>query len=1334
MVDESATATQLFNRLRDQRADNLLEGARLADRLLREFPDRLVPASEGDPDLFRAVRLEVESILRSDPELAAAFADLATIRADRLLDAGELEETFRTALWTPAGLEAGLRLAQLDAESGLGHRSLRRLGRLEGHPGLADESARSRRDRVTTLARWVAEGKGPEALGAWPAEDRAADPFGADPENLSTEAWSELWRESLPDSPYERAFRESRRSGRPTSRTAERIVADGSLLVVMPAADAERIYFNEGHVVRAIDRLSRRERWSTPIDPTGGQELGAIGDPTLVALQGDRVVTLSGHALGNRRTGSGHVVCLDRETGHPLWTTDLAAFAAGLSNDRDSDDLFPYGVVAVDSDAVFVMARRVTNRLETIDYLASLDLEDGRVRWLVPLGSCGGVRLGGTRPYASPVASEGRVLVAASVGVIASVDAADGSIDWLRREAVPLREGRYSTEPWELSQPLLVADRVLSMAPDQTAILELDARTGARLARHGTSEIAAAQPRYLLGAELRDRRIVLAIGSDVVAYDATDLDSPLWRYAERNRDVLAGDPGVANRNGLRGRVQVVGDALLVPGGEALRIVDLESGRIRRTLDWSEAANVLSTDGQIVFVATESIASVMDPNAARVRLTARLATAPSDPEWPIAMMDLEIASGHREAAIEAAELALAAVERSGDAAERDRLFERLIDFDLAVRRDREFGTRVRDLLAAVAIEPGQRVRERLSRGDWHVDRGEFGDAIEVWQSLLSEPTLGHRSVSENGRDIAVRVAARERMRDLAEVHGDGLLAPGAALADLRLDRLLESGASAAELLAVAAEFPLTEAAGRARLEAADRLERSGQPFEATLSRLAEVRAAVEAAAGDLDPSAGAAGGVGRAGQGVLAERLDAMVERERSSAPRLGRTPGMAVEWPGRLVEFAPSAGDLRDLVLLADEGEMQRLRTDGPELTTVWSVPIEDPSPLVVGATAIDGRETLLVWQNVDRRQPIAMAVDAARGEVPWLNPSVSTLFPTARPEGAGASSGRRTSSGTTRGGQEDPEEILPALVGDRLVLVRRSGDLVALDASDGATVRWTLEGVMDRVQLVEPGPLGVLIAGESRAAGGLAPVVALISREGRIVRRWELDAAPEIAIRWVRQTPLGEVIWGSDDGISWNGLLPGDGTSDDRWSLRQPQIRHSAEAWPLAGRLIVREGSDRLSVWRTRDGRGMAQAGDLEREGASNDRTNVQRFEQLLIDSEGRAAAIFGNRLMVLDVGGEILGLDAVHEDRNYLLAGLASDGAVVLSFEGAGPVIGDDGTPRTEFTYAIYRFGLADGGRQLAPALELRTLGPRFDAIRIEENWILLSSPASTVAIPFR
>ena len=356
------------------------------------------------------------------------------------------------------------------------------------------------------------------------------------------------------------------------------------------------------------------------------------------------------------------------------------------------------------------------------------------------------------------------------------------------------------------------------------------------------------------------------------------------------------------------------------------------------------------------------------------------------------------------------------------------------------------------------------------------------------------------------------------------------------------------------------------------------------------------------------------------------------------------------------------------------------------------------------------------------------MAVEAETGEVSWLNPSIGAMF---TGMGGAGESDPRSIAGSADGWREARDEIVPGVVEDLLVPVRRNGDLVAIEAADGTTIRWTLENLMDVVQHVEHGPLGVLLAGESRGDdGSTIPVIALVTSDGEVARRWELDAVLDREIRWIRQSPLGEVVWGTSDGIAWRGLRPGDGSADERWSLRRPHLRESWEAWTPSGRLMVRERSDRISSWRRRDGLPLAEIGDAAADGP----VDAAKFEQLLETGDGRAAAIYGDRIHMLDRVGATLGLDAVHADRNYLLGAVAEDGAVVLSFEGAGPVADANGTPRTEFTYAIYRFGIEDGGRQLGPALELRTLGPRFDTMRLREGWILLSSPASTVAIPLR
>ena len=1336
MVYESPTASQLAERMLEQRAANVGESARIAARLLAEFGARLVPDPEGGEGSFRSVRRAVEAALVAAPDLLARYRELAEADADERLAAGDLERLHREALFTRAGLEATLRLAQIDLERGLGAQSLRRLERVAEHPDLVGD-ARRRAEAIEALARWVEGDAAANGLEAPPPARTASDPFGAgtagDP---PSPAWRSVWSVELPDAPFRRAFRELKQTGRLVPRTATRIAEDGNLLVAMPSADADTVYLNEGHVVRAIDRLSRRERWRVSLEDGEVDNLGAVGDPTLVAVADGIAVTVAGHAICTVRTGAGRIVALDAEDGSIRWRTRLADEAA--ESIGEGTDLFPYGTPAVAGDAVLVLARRVTNRLDSVDYLACLALEDGSLRWLSRLGSSGGIRLGGMRPFSIPLVEGGRGFVSSSVGVVAAVEIADGEIAWLRRMPVPLRDTRLSVEPWEVQVPVAIGGSILAIAPDQASILRLDASSGRELERRGFEDGAVGQPRYLLaGRDREGRDVLIAVGSDVAALDPGDLSSPRWRFSEANDALLSDRAGLVNRVGIRGRAQVAGDLLIVPGRGDVLALDLADGTVVDRIEIEEPANLLHHDGQLLLASKDSLRAIMPPDRARARLAERRRSDPENPEWPLASVELEFAAGDVEAALAAAEDALGAVDRSPIAEERERLFAQLLAIDAALPPADPRMSRSRDLLAATALSPSQRIREALTRGDWHAANGRLGEAMEAWQSILSDAALVEEPLGFDGAEVLAAAAARERMRRLAEAAGADVLAPSQALAAIRLERARREGASVETFLAIAREFPLAEAATAARLDAAAKLDASGRGREAVATLLEGVRegggdrrslldAAVAASLrrGWLDSARSM---LEQGGAWPSDESFDGIDDRwarlaRPDAPPRLGAGAGAGGSFAGRLVPFADEAAPPRDRVLLAADGLLSMREARDGELLERWIAPIDDPLPKVLAFG-----DSILLWQLADRDRPAPMRIDAVTGRVEWVNPSVAELLRPLDPASPHPLEGSRPVPGGTEPWRAG--EVLPFVIEDGLVLVRRDGEIACLDLDDGRSVRWSLAAPLEAVFQADAGPLGVVLAGRGRDdSGASVPVTVWIDPDGVVRRRW--SESIEGDARWIRLSPLGEIAWGTAEGVEVRAIAAGDGSADGRWRSVGGWARNTWDAWLLGDRLLVRQGDDRLEARHLADGSAWREVSAYEtprRDGP------LTVFGGLWPD-RGGATALYGDRVVRFGTRGELAGIDAVSEDRNYLLATEADDEIVVLSFRGAGPTTDAEGTPRTEFVYAAYRFGLSDGLRQRGPALEIRTPGPRFDSIRAIDGWLLLSSPTSSVSVPLR
>ncbi len=1339
MVDDSPSAAQRFDQLRSQQEGNPAEAVRLVAELLDDFGDRLVPVEDADGERFRSVRTAVESVLRGDPRLAERHRIAERAVAERLLAEGRLEEVAKRRLWTDAGLEAGLRLAQREAEVGQGHAALRMLGRLAGHPGW-DEADAARAAAIAALARWslgethdrslvgIAEEPPPAVAAATPLDAADASPRGAD-------AWRSLWLEEMPQSVHRRVTEGAAAGPRLAPRTGSRLAEDGTLLVTMPAADDRTVYLHEGHRVRAIDRLSRRLRWETTLGFAGGDAGGTVGDPSVAVVLDGSLVAVAGHALGTIRSGAGSIHCLDARDGSTRWVASLADAVAGRVGDagQGSEAIFPYGVPAIDGRSVHVLARRVSNRLETIDYLVSLSLEDGSLRWVVRLGSSGGIRLGGLRHYSSPLLHEGRVLVASSVGVIAAIDASDGTIEWLRRFAVPLRESPYPVAPWECGAPVAIGEALFAIAPDQSELLKLSIEDGTLLAAAPTDLATLRSPRYLLAAESEGETLLLAAGGDLVAVDPGDL-SPRWSFADANEPaaVRGAWPGRANRSGIRGRVQVAGEFALVPGVASLATVRLADGLVESMVPAEEPGNPLWSGGQLLVATKDALAMRMDPDLARERLQDRRRLAPDEAEWPLALLDLELAVGRTGEAVRFAREALLAVEASGRSEDRGALFDRLLEIDRRCGIGDPSETAVRDLLLATAVEPSQQLRERLNRGDWLLSRGRPEEAIEAWRSILAEPEVASAELREADRRMDGRVAAMAR---LADAWRDGGAAKGAMerSAAASLAAVPATSRDAESMLRFARTHPFTRAAAEASRTAAAALRAAGDPraglwvlLEAMRQGGGEDAALVEALAelaiAESWPAAAAAA-IAEAGAAVP-ESLQAAADEdpwrrgwiaEGFEGARMGEAPGEASMLEGRVVRAEGGRlGRRPDRFLLASEAALSMWAATEDGLSRRWSLPIEDPRSRVLWS----GRD-LLLWQVLDGASPIASRIDAEEGRVRWIHPSLAELLPP--PAMLSVEAEVRSLPGED--GVVRLDELQPAVVEDRLVVVRRNGDLVALSMDDGRSVAWRTEGVLATVTHLDAGPMGVLLGGRDRdEEGRLVPAVAWVDADGAVRRRW---LVPESVggIRWVRLSPLGRIAWGSDAGVEVRQV--GVGGADLSWSAETLPLRTSTEGWLLPDRLLVRDGPQQLVACRLLDGAAIGEV-PAERRDAS-----PVLFVGLRADRGGVTAA-YSDRVVRIDADGMLAGIDAVSEDRNYIAFDSTGRGVAVVSSRGTRPAIDDRGVPRTEFAYLVYRFADAEGCRQIGPALEVRTLGPRIDSIACVDGWMLLSSSASTIAIP--
>jgi len=1335
-IADSPTAQVLFDDLGMQAPENPAAAAKLARRLLDEYGSRVIRAAAGNEELFVSVADATERFLVAHPEVLARFRELESRGAERmLLEEGAQAAASRRRL-TPSGLRASLRLAEDALRSDRPLEAIAELGRLAGHPDLrgADalaacsiEAASLRRlgreDAATAARARIAAiaGLSPDEIAAAEAAiDRTqagrASSVGRSPlavgadSGAADNAWREVWSLELDQSLFRRVHGGA--SGVRRQQEVERARGDATLMTAVPVVLDGRIYLSEGHRVRAIDVDSRDEAWSRELGSTGVErESGSIGDLSAIAVDRDALVVYEGHAMLNMRSAASRVWCLDPATGTTRWNTNIDA----CEGREELAGLFPVGEPLLVADTVVVAARKPTQRLEQVDWLIGLDRRDGRLRWANSIAGSSGSRLSLGRRHAG-LATDGAVVVDATpLGVVACVRASDGAISWLRRFPVPLRETRSFAEPWEAYTPAIAPDAIITLSPDELEVVSLDRATGKRLdARPVGPDTAWETPAYLASAPLRDgRTLVLGIGNDIVAFDAKDLSKRLWSLSESLAaaapDTGAARPGESNRSGIRGRVSVAGDTVVVPGMADIVLLDLETGRLRGRVPMERPSNPLLLRDRIVAAGDEALQVIMPPEQAESMLRKRLVSTPDDPAAAIALMELAGATGRPEVALDAARMAERALSRTdGSESLRTELLDKL---DAFVAKHPESGGAAFEIAGSIATIPGLRVRVELARGEYLRSNGRARDAVDCWRKLAADPALGSQLFGTGGLRRQVRLEALSRVAKLAardreiaaSIEADATVAReriGAspdrrALAGLCM--LHPRTLAVAEAVAASTHIPDEEWRSLASAVISDALV---PPARAEVVDLVSAEATRRTVA--------SAGFANRVAQLALASGLDrSPVFRDPRSLPSVGDQPVRGIDLRPRLVDESANSRLHRDHEMVLGLLEGALVRMSGPELAMQWRLRLDDREPQVQWA---NGR--IVLWQRPPKGEGGALVIDPSSGSLVYSTPRTTDLWPQAgapAPFGAAADRSPRL--------PPLPSVVAPLCDAENLVLVRRNGDLARVGFMDERPVAVTRRAAIEQV-FAESLTDGVLaIAGRRSAGESSRPVVALLDPRS-LATRTEFEPISSSDVKWIVTTPIGEVFLGTRTAIErW--AVTAEGVLAPTLVALTPESTESLSPILLGASLLTidPEGRPTLTPVFEGDQRAMV-LGRLE------DSQVVRSIEPLpeglLVQSE--------DRLVLFSQGGERIGADSCYRDAQVALA-VPVQGELLKVYSVQS--LPDGGRVRTDLSCIIERLSPAKGLRNLGKAFEVPGGETSVSRALAIDGWLLLSHSQGTIAV---
>lgn len=950
------------------------------------------------------------------------------------------------------------------------------------------------------------------------------------------------------------------REGRPANR--ERLGGSGAaglrlsesdLATATAAVNDQTIYINEGHTVRAIHRLTGRQIWQfsnvnrltlSERDVTASLDMNHVA---VVDGPNGCIVTLTGHAQPNNRSDAGRVICLDAETGSPRWSVNLAS--PPLIDAPSNEQLFPHGAPVVSEGVVYVSARRVSMQAITSAYIVAIDLDSGAVRWVRNIASSGGLRAG-IRPFDSLVYDDssrrhgnqapaapndsgvvGALFVSTAVGAIARLEPVTGEIVWLSRYSAPINVGiaDYIRRPWEIAGPVVTPRGVLAIQPDQRRILLLDPDTGALLESHDSSTSSGwNQPRYLLADDER----VYAVGAEIRAFDLEVLELPAWQLPGETRaqssvippqspvgEPIPSDPSPSafDRTAvdIRGRVQLTNGSLIVPTTEAMLMIDGRSGHIKNSLALDSVGNPLALPSQLILAGSDRLDSYMSFATAQRMLRERIAQQPGDPEPAISLLRLAMRVRNLNLSLEAAEMALAALNSPTAAAAsqptpaaratntRDELVSLLLELvSTAVISTTAEGESVFALVNTAAVDRPQRIEYLLAYGDW-LTRHAVDRAVESWQQILSDPLLAQTWRRDPDNSTGERPSAAwaaDRLHALIQRRGINVYSPQADFASLRLRQLSSSAPAGgsteidpARLVAAAHEFPFSAAAAEAATLAANSYSRRGEhrAGAAVLLHVYRHTTHTETAIKLVGSLVNLCHEAGWSTQAESIVRHALATYGDHAMPSQAGALPPVLMsEWLVQHAANRPRGTIDRELPVVGVVATSAKaiggsivepfaLRTTGGELATVGSLgyPADrvllhhDQTLQLMQPHAAEPLWTLndqpdrpqllrmtpreiLLWIAADPKDPRAIMLNADDGVVRWTTPRLQDLLGDVVDE---LSRTRGVRDHMPDGEPFDPQQTLPVLGDDLLYLVQRTGGIAAIDLADGKTIRWTL-------------------------------------------------------------------------------------------------------------------------------------------------------------------------------------------------------------------------------------------------------------------------------------
>ncbi len=572
----------------------------------------------------------------------------------------------------------------------------------------------------------------------------------------------------------------------------------------------ELCFVATGAVVSAFRSTDGSHRWSSRIDydltakrleaRTSSQPFGETRDQE----RNDAANEPAGGSEDETETpdGAGADGASDDAAPEPAGNTPAPARAECL--------LAP---VALCDERIIVAA---TTQVEGDSLLFVLSLDrTGGVEWQTYLGTATSPDYLGLGSVSSPAHCDGAaVYVLSNEGLLARVDAADGTIRWLLEypTLIPsaLEDAIRTTNRWRASPVVDAGNRIVVAPQDSSRLLGVNKESG---------EIA--------WSSRRERSAVLAgLTSDAVILAGRTVSAVTYRGPAPGSRLWSFD---ANAHGFSplGRPAVAPTGILLPGRRDLLVLSPADGRIasRSAWDVGGGGNLFLSGERLAVVTPESLFIYDDRRSADVRMT-RLAG--KEPEVILRrakhrLRNYELDAGLTELATWLAGPRPAPLANSGLDRLQVELAELLEEYSRAPElaggtfRDRSTVSLFLEYRYQLESAPERKLRAAIELAAHYEKTGFPGKALASYHAALQHGAWTRKYTPPEAPPVGAAAYVRQRLRALRAANDPGVFAATEAAAEEALAQARKTN-NPISSRGVTRNYPFTLAGAKAFLDA------------------------------------------------------------------------------------------------------------------------------------------------------------------------------------------------------------------------------------------------------------------------------------------------------------------------------------------------------------------------------------------------------------------------------------------------------------------------------------------------------------------------------------